>query len=140
MYINCKTFYSFRYGTFATKELVKHGAEMGATAMALTNINGTPDTWEFVRFCGHYGIKPIAGAEIRNGNKFLYILLAASNKGFTWINRFISQHLQADKPFPGIAENEPFFVDSWDGFVIYPLGAKPLDGLFPNELIGILPS
>ena len=29
MYINCKTYYSFRYGTFSTEALVNTAAEAG---------------------------------------------------------------------------------------------------------------
>src|SRR5229473_5379379 len=97
MYLNCKTYFSFRYGTFATEELVKAGVEAGAMALALTNINGTSDAWDFVQFCRENGIKPILGAEIRNGNKLLYILLARNNKGFRWINEFLSEYLLAKK-------------------------------------------
>src|SRR5437762_11576294 len=41
MYLNCKTYFSFRYGTFATEELVKTAADLGITALGLTNINST---------------------------------------------------------------------------------------------------
>jgi error-prone DNA polymerase len=140
MYLNCKTYFSFRYGTFATDELVKAGVESGATSLALTNINSTCDAWDFVQFCNQSRIRPILGAEIRNKNKLLYILLASNNKGFAWINNFLSSYLQRDIPFPEIAEEDPFFADIWDGYVIYPLGGKPLDKLLPNELIGVLPT
>lgn len=55
MYINCKTFFSFRYGTYGTEELVKAAAEKSIQAMALTNINNTCDTWDFVEYCGEHG-------------------------------------------------------------------------------------
>ncbi len=137
MYLNCKTYFSLRYGTFATKELVETAVNVGVTTLALTNINCTADAWEFVLTCQREGIKPVLGAEIRNGDKLLYILLAANNKGFEWINSFISYHLQNEKPFPEIAEKDPFFTDSWDGYVIYPLKSKDLKELFPNEFIGV---
>ncbi len=140
MYLNCKTYFSFRYGTFGTEELVKSAVEFGATALGLTNINTTCDIWDFVQHCQQNGIKPIAGAEIRNGDKLLYILLAANNRGFAWINEFLSVHLQSDTPFPEKTNSEPFFIDVWDGFVIYPINNKPLQELFPNERIGVLPS
>ncbi len=140
MYLNCKSYFSFHYGTFSTEELVKAGAETGATAMALTNINNTCDAWDFVTACHQEGIKPILGAEVRNGDRLLYILLAANNKGFTWINEFLSSHLRENRPFPDKAIQEPFFTDTWDGYVIYPLGHKPVEQLLPNELIGILPT
>jgi error-prone DNA polymerase len=140
MYLNCKSYFSFRWGTFGTEELVKAGAETGATVMALTNINNTCDAWDFVQFCQQQGIKPITGAEIRNGDKLLYILLAANNRGFAWINEFISTHLQQHKPFPEMAAGEPFFYDTWDGYIIYPLGAKEPAALFANERIGVQPT
>jgi DNA-directed DNA polymerase III PolC len=139
MYINCKTYFSFRYGTFPTEELVSWAADLGITALALTNINSTCDIWDFVASCQKHKIKPVAGAEIRNGNEFLYILLAANNRGLQWINRFLSGHLIAKTDFPAAAENEMFFDDQWDGFVIYPFGKKNLRQLLPNERIGILP-
>lgn len=113
---------------------------MGATSLALTNINSTCDAWDFVQYCQKAGIKPILGAEIRNGDKLLYLLIASNNKGFTWINKFLSHHLLEKKLFPEIASEDPFFDDAWDGYVIYPLKSKPIETLFDNEKIGILPT
>src|ERR1043166_550132 len=131
MYINCKTYYSFRYGTFATEELVNTAVNLGITSLALTNINSTCDLWEFVKLCQEAGIKPIVGVEVRNEDKLLYILLAANNNGLGWINEFLSEQLIEKKPFP---ENptEPLFTDLWDGFVIYPLNNKRVEELLPN--------
>ncbi len=140
MYINCKTFFSFKYGTFSTSELVKAAADNGVTALALTNINSTCDIWDFVKFCRAEGIKPVTGAEIRNDGKLLYILLAANNRGLAWINEFLSSHLQAKKPFPEMSTTHSFFADEWDGFVIYPADSKKAADLFSNERIGLLPS
>lgn len=140
MYLNCKTYFSFRYGTFSSKELVKAAVDNGVTALALTNINSTCDIWDFVKYCREEGIKPITGAEVRNEGQLLYILIAANNKGLLWINEFLSQHFQTDKPFPIKAMEQPFFTDTWDGFVIYPLGSKEPGQLFVNEKIGVLPS
>src|ERR1700674_1636572 len=119
MYINCKTYFSFRYGTIGTEELVRIAAENGATALALTNINNTCDAWDFVDFCLKQAIKPILGSEIRNEHQLLYILIAANNDGFAWINEFLSQHLLDKIPFPAIAAERPFFTFSADGYVIY---------------------
>jgi DNA polymerase-3 subunit alpha len=140
MYLNCKTYFSFLYGTFSTQELVQTAVEQGITALALTNINSTCDTWEFVKLCREAGIKPITGVEIRNEDKLLYILLAANNKGLAWIHEFVSIHLLEKKDFPQILKDQPFFSDSWDGFVIFPFGVKNLEDLLPNERMGLLPS
>src|SRR5262245_53913614 len=139
MYLNCKTYFSVRWGTYSTSGLVEEAVEAGASALALTNINSTCDAWDFVLFCQQKNIKPILGAEIRNGDKLLYILIAANNKGFTWINHFLSRHIQQDQPFPAQTQKEPFFLSNEDGFVIYPLDSKPPDQLLPNEFIGIQP-
>jgi DNA-directed DNA polymerase III PolC len=142
MYLNCKTYFSFRYGTMSVKELIKAAEERGVTSLALTNINSTCDMWDFVKDCSEAGIKPIAGAEIRNGDELLYILLAANNTGMGWINEFISVHLESHTPFPSPKENGAeghFFNKLNDGFVIYPLGKRLPEDLQLNERIGILP-
>ncbi|MEJ0106598.1 MAG: PHP domain-containing protein [Bacteroidota bacterium] len=114
--------------------------EKGVTALALTNINSTCDAWSFVKICREHKVKPILGAEIRNGDKLLYILIAATNKGYAWINQFLSEHLLAKKDFPASSDELTFFENGWDGFVIYPPGVKPLKDLRINERIGIKPS
>ena len=140
MYINSKTYYSFRYGTYSTQQLVTAAVEHGVSALALTNINSTVDTWQFVKLCEQNNIKPITGVEIRNDNdQLLYILIAANNKGFAFINEFLSLCLINKAPFPEPAADNTFFNNNNDGFVIYPLNAKPLDQLQANERIGVLP-
>jgi DNA polymerase-3 subunit alpha len=140
MYLNCKTNFSFLYGTFKTRELVETATAQGVTSLALTNINSTCDLWEFVKLCGKAHIKPVAGVEFRNGDKLLYILLAANNRGLAWIHSFLSEYLLEKKSFPEAGPELNFFADSWDGFAIYPFGAKSPEDLVPNERIGLLPS
>src|SRR6185503_18484467 len=108
MYLNCKTYFSFHYGTYSTEELVNEGAEKGVRAMALTNINTTCDAWDFVQCCREKNIKPVLGVEVRNGSRLLYILLARNNRGFRWINEFVSGHMLEKKDFPDGAEAMPF--------------------------------
>ncbi|ANE52660.1 DNA polymerase III subunit alpha [Flavisolibacter tropicus] len=133
MYLNCKTFFSYRYGTFSTEALVKEAVEVGASALTLTNINNTSDLWDFYELCLEANIKPVLGAEIRNGDHFLYILLAKSTTGLLHINQFLTKHLQSKEPFP---ERPDLNADVW---VIYPLGQLPPAQLKEQELIGIQP-
>ncbi|HEY4965388.1 MAG TPA: PHP domain-containing protein [Puia sp.] len=130
MYLNCKTYFSFRYGTYGTEELVKQAAELGISQLALTNINNTCDAWDFVDFCKQHQIKPVAGTEIRNGNTCCYILLARNNRGFEQINRFISAYVHEKKTFP----KRP---DLTDVYCIYPFGSIAVNELQANELIGV---
>jgi len=137
MYLNCKSYYSFKYGTFSTEALVAAAADKGVKALALTNINTTYDTWDFVKHCRSAGIKPITGAEVRNGDELLYVLIAANNKGLSDIHQFLSGYLTAKTDFPA---NARVFENSYDGYMIYPMGKKELQDLLPNERIGVKPS
>jgi DNA-directed DNA polymerase III PolC len=137
MYLNCKTYFSYRYGTYGTEELVKQAKAMGIRALALTNINGTPDAWDFVHYCRDTkegtlpSIKPVIGSEIRNDNHFCYLLIARNDAGIMQINRFISDYKIAGNPFP----ERPWF--SSDVFVIYALGRYQPHELKANEFIGV---
>lgn len=110
---------------------MSEAAELGVSSLALTNINNTCDVWDFVDSCIRMGIKPVAGAEIRNGDNFLYILLAANNDGLESINRFITLHLQNDLEFPARPELTK------NVFVIYGLGAMDVSVLQEHEFIGV---
>jgi DNA polymerase-3 subunit alpha len=131
MYLNCKSNFSFRFGTFKTEELVEQAEAQGVTAMSITNINNTCDVWDFVDHCMQRGIKPVAGAEVRNGNRFLYVLLAINNAGLLEINKFLSCHLQEGIVFP---ERFPYNKNI---FVVYPLGLQEPYQLNDNEFIGV---
>ncbi|ACU60703.1 DNA polymerase III subunit alpha [Chitinophaga pinensis] len=134
MYLNCKTYFSYRYGTFPHELLVLTASELAVKTMALTNINNTSDIWDFVSACKRAGIKPVAGVEIRNEDTLCYLLLSRNNEGFFQINRFLSTHLIAKAPFPDRVELGA------DVFVIYPfnkewLQSEPL--LTVNEYMGV---
>jgi len=134
MYLNCKTFFSYRYGTFSHEELVNTAVELGVKTLALTNINNTSDIWDFVTACREAGIKPVVGVEIRNGDVLCYILLAKNNEGLFWINRFLSTYLIAKDPFPDRADLGE------DVFVIYPFNRDWLSAdymLRANEYMGV---
>lgn len=133
MYLNCKTYFSFRYGTYSTEELVRQAQELGVQALALTNINNTCDAWDFVDCCQQAGIRPVLGAEIRNQDRLCYVLLARNNQGFGQINAFLSQHLLQRLPFP---EHPGLGEHVW---VIYPFRRQDPSRLGPQELIGVQP-
>jgi DNA polymerase-3 subunit alpha len=131
MYLNCKTNFSFRYGTFKTEELVAEAESLGVRSMAITNINNTCDVWDFIEHCKEAGIKPVAGVEIRNDATFLYILLAKNNAGLLEINSFLSQRISENTRF------EKKYPPSENVYVVYALGALAADELRANEFIGV---
>lgn len=133
MYLNCKSHFSFRFGTYKTEELVHAGGERKVAAMAITNINTTCDAWDFYDQCREHGIHPVLGTEIRNENSILYIVLAKNLAGFGDINRLLSYYLQSKQDFPERAPaNENYCV-------IYPFGKLHPRDLRENEFIGITP-
>ncbi len=139
MYLNCKTYFSFKYGTFSTRELVDAGIAEGVSALALTNINNTCDVWDFVQYCRDAGIKPIVGCELRDGDRLVCILLAANDRGLLQLHQYLSACLEGQRSFD-TDYTTVYFERPEDGFVLYPLGTKPPTQLAVNERIGIQPS
>lgn len=133
MFLNCKSWFSFHYGTYSTKDLIAHAKELDVKTLAITNINSTADCWDFVLKCTKDGIKPIIGTEIRNGNQFCYVLLAKNNEGLLAIQVFLSYHKQQRKDFP---DRPHFSLDNvW---VIYRYSAQHLTmQLGQSELLGL---
>jgi DNA-directed DNA polymerase III PolC len=138
MLLNCKTYFSFRYGTFSTEALVQAAVQNKEQHLAIANINNTCDAWDFVDDCNKNNIKPIIGVEIKNEDETCYILLAKNNKGIHDINYFLSIHLQSKKKFP------VKFANNENVIVIYPIATwqknmanLPLALLSINEYIGV---
>ncbi|WP_143307787.1 DNA polymerase III subunit alpha [Chitinophaga vietnamensis] len=133
MFLNCKTFFSLRYGTMHVETLVKQAFDLGIRTLALTNINMTSDAWTFVAECRKHDIKPILGVEFRNEHAFKYLLLARNEEGWYHINHFLSEHLRTEKPFPDQAPALPHT------FAVYAWGTRDAAALAPHELLGIKP-
>src|SRR5690554_1300236 len=108
MYTNCHSYYSLRYGVLSVPQLLALAKENGVEQLALTDINSTSASLEFIREATKENIKPIVGADIRNGNNRCYVCLAKNNNGFLEINQFLTEHLHAKKDFPEIP---PTFSD-----------------------------
>ncbi len=76
-----------RYGTLSVQELVDDAISNGARTIALTDINNTSATMDFIKYAQLLKIKPIVGIEFRNKNELLFIGLAKNNKGFEELNQ-----------------------------------------------------
>ncbi len=133
MYLNCHTYYSLRYGTCSPEQLVQKARLWGIEVLALTDINNTSCTYEFMRHCHKASIKPIVGIDFRNDNNCLYVGLAQNQEGFRELCNWLTRHSLANKPLPEVA---PEFQNS---FVIYPKLIKPIKQFRANEFLGIRP-
>lgn len=134
MYINVHSWFSFKYGTIPTKELLKEAVSCGVDVLALTDINSTAASLDFVRVAKKVGIRPIVGIDFRNGAQQQFVALAQNNEGFKELNDYLSHHLHHKKTIP---EKAPDFKQA---FIIYPFSSHVNSKLKPNEYLGVAPS
>ncbi|HRH38582.1 MAG TPA: PHP domain-containing protein, partial [Flavobacteriales bacterium] len=132
MYLNCHSWFSFKYGVMRPTDLLEEAAKAGVRTLALTDIHCTAGIPDLVRDAERYGVRPIAGIEFRQGPKLLYIGIAKNNEGFQQLNELLSPHLLDGEALP---ERAP---ELFDAFFIYPFNHAP-QHLRPNERIGITP-
>ena len=130
MFLNCHSYHSLRYGTLSIDALVQQAYESGTKELVLTNINTVTGIYEFKKKCEKYGIKPIAGVEVRKGNKMLYIAVAKAFSGIGEINRVLTAHSCDGAE---LTEKAPLFEQV---FVIYPITNIP-ETLNEHEFIGL---
>ncbi|MGV8828950.1 MAG: DNA polymerase III subunit alpha [Breznakibacter sp.] len=131
MFLNCHSYYSLRYGTMAPETLVKRAVELGIKTLALTDINNTSGTFDFVKACRENNIQPIVGMEFRNNNQLFYTALAFNTKGFEEINRFFTRHSLSQQPLP--LQPPPFEHCA----TVYPFSQVTPQQLRDNEYAGI---
>ncbi len=133
MYLNCHTYFSLRYGTLSPAQLVEKAKVRGIKALALTDINNTSCSYEFVQLCKKHDIKPILGLEFREGSELRYIGIAKNEEGFYELNKFLTDCSIKGKPLP---EVPPPLPNAW---IIYAKRPKPIQEFHENELLGIRP-
>ena len=131
MLLNCHTYYSFCYGTYAIEELLDTVRENGYYSFALTDINNTSACLETIRLAGEKGVRPILGIDFRNQTQQQYVGIAQNNEGFYELNSHLSEHLHEAKDFNPIA---PMFKHA---YIIYPFVNYTGWILQENEYIGV---
>lgn len=133
MYLNCHTYYSLRYGTISPKALVEAAKDRGIKALALTDINNTSCTYEFITSCKKHKIKPVVGIEFRKDHQLLYIGIAKNQEGFRALNKLLTDCSINKTPLPDTSPNMP------NTYIIYPKMVKPIELFEENEFLGIRP-
>ena len=130
MLTNCHSYYSFKYGTISTEDLIKVLVHYGYNTFALTDINNTAASIDFTRLALQNKVKPVVGVDFRNGVQQQYVAIAQNNKGFREINEYLTPHLHEKIAFDAQA---PAFKNA---FIIYPFTYAD-DELRDNEFIGV---
>ncbi|HYG39540.1 MAG TPA: PHP domain-containing protein [Cytophagales bacterium] len=135
MYLNCHTYFSFKFGTLSEKDLFTEAKEKGIHKLILTDINNTSAWVELARICEEnkdlHLLDLAVGIEFRHDNNLLYIGLAKNNAGFEELNRFLSHHECENIALPILA---PEFQNV---YIIYPFLKAPERPLRSYEFIGI---
>lgn len=134
MYLNTHTYYSFKYGTFDTKTLLQEVKSAGVSSFALTDINSTAASLNFVRLAPKYNVRPVLGIDFRNGSDQLFVGVAKNNEGFKELNDYLSDHLHAGDKIP---ERAPVFKQA---YVVYPFKKYAGFVLRKDEYIGVKPT
>lgn len=134
MYVNCHTYYSFRYGTLSVQQLLEQASALGLNTLTLTDINNTSACLDFVRQAPRYNIRPILGIDFRLHAKQLFIGIAKNNQGFTELNHYLSALLHNESQF---TDEAPKFENA---YIVYPFEKlaklRPVQ-LQPHEYIGV---
>src|SRR5258705_4736859 len=107
MYLNCHSYYSFKYGTMSPGQLLAEAKQKGISQIALTDINNTSGILDFFRLAKNSGVQPVAGIDFRphpqplskgEGNSSpsgrlggAFIGIAKNDKGFYELNKFLSE-------------------------------------------------
>jgi DNA polymerase-3 subunit alpha len=134
MYLNTHTYYSLRYGTIKPEELLQQALRQGVSTLALTDINSTSASLDFVRLAPKYSIKPVLGVDFRNGAAQQFVILAKNNTALQRLNEYLSAILHTKKKH---VPNRPEYIP--DTYVIYPF-QHHIDTLKAHEFIGVKPS
>lgn len=133
MHLNSHSYYSFKYGTINTKSLLEMMQQAGVKTLALTDINSTAASINFVRLASKFDIKPVLGIDFRNGADQLFVAIAKNNEGFREINKYLSNHLHSKEAIP------PRAPEFQHAFVVYPFSKYTGFELKKLEFIGVKP-
>ena len=150
MYLNTHSRFSLRYGVLSVDDILSWAQATGVTRMALTDVGTTSANWDFVRRAARFGVAPVLGIDVRNGNARRFVALARHAAGYEALCRWYSELNLAGAPFParlpedvraaGVAAIYPW--ETWreaSGREARDPSAKPTDAapLGPDEWIGV---
>jgi len=134
MYLNCHTYYSLRYGTLSPRQLVEYAVAMGVTHLALTDINNTSVSYEYIVQCKKHNLKTVLGIEFRDEeNELLYLGIARNREGWRELNAWQTHHSLEGIPIP---QEAPLLEHV---YVIYKTLPKGITQLRPYEYVGVRP-
>ncbi len=133
MFLNCHTYYSFKYGTISPEDLAEGASRRGITTLALTDINNTSCAVAWINECKKRDIKPVLGVEFRIEGRYLYTGIARNSEGWRELCELLTACSLEGRPLPD------FPPDMQHVFIIYRPYHLPTQ-FRPYEYIGIMPA
>ncbi|MFT6214167.1 MAG: DNA polymerase-3 subunit alpha [Roseivirga sp.] len=140
MYLNTHSYYSLKYGTISTAELLAHMQDAGVKTFALTDINNTSASLNFARMAPKNGINPVLGIDFRNGADQLFVAIAKNNEGFKELNDYLSGYLHAKEEIPSRAPEfeHAYIIYPFQKYTNFPLRTSEFIGVKPTDLIKLV--
>jgi len=131
MFINCHTYFSFKFSTLSVEQLVEQARQHGVKQLALTDIHHTSAALDFIHLCRQADIHPVVGVEFRHQSQLRYFALARSATGFQGLNELLTRHSESGADWPQRAPR----LEEVD--FVYPWGEIPPDTLREYEWIAM---
>src|SRR5688500_345271 len=120
MFLNCHTWFSFKYGTMSAEKLFEEAKRCNVHKLVVTEINYTSSYIDLLRVINErkdeFQLSIVLGMEFRQNHLLQFIAIAKNNFGFEKINRYRS-YLNNEKQ--AVPERAPAIEET---FIIYTLG------------------
>ena len=100
MYLNTHSRFSLRYGILSVDDILSWAQTAKVTHMALTDVGTTSANWDFVRRAKGFGVAPVLGIDVRNGNTRCFVALAQHAEGYQALCQWYSKLNLAGSSFP----------------------------------------
>ncbi len=104
--LHCHSSYSFLDGASLPEELAVRAAELGYTALALTDHDGVYGSLEFAHAAKDLGLRPITGAEVTLSGGSHVTLLVETGRGYANLCRILTE-AHAGTRRPGREDRAP---------------------------------
>ena len=124
--LHAHSFYSFGEGASHTYELLGRAAELGYSAMGLTDHNMC-GSLEFARQAKSLGIQPITGGELTLIDGSHVVMLAENRRGYSNISRLFTLANRWDRKDPRL---DPKYLSEYSEGVVLLTGCR--SGTVPN--------
>ena len=149
MFLNCHSYYSFKYGTLSPEQLAEGASRRGITTLALTDINNTSCAVAWIEECRKRDIKPVLGIEFRSrstiitdpdpeagppAGHYLYTGIARNAEGWRELCELLTACSLDNLPLP---QRPP---EMQNVYIIYRPNTYVPPDLRPYEYIGIMPA